>query len=179
MRAITTNDFESANIEYIQFWVMDPFNADNTNPNSTGELYFNLGNVSEDVLHDNYRSAENGLPAPSTASQNGGHGVPTVETEWGIIPAVQPLVNAFNSDPGDRASQDIGLDGRNSTDENSKFANFLGSIPAAAIGSVSLDPSADDYEYFLSDHYNTISANTLVRYKKFNGLAQERFRSVE
>jgi len=52
MRKIDNNDFESSNIEFIQFWMMDPFNEDNTTPNSTGDLYFNLGDISEDILHD-------------------------------------------------------------------------------------------------------------------------------
>ena len=39
---LTTNDFEAANIEFIQFWIMDPFNEDSEN-SSGGEFYFNLG----------------------------------------------------------------------------------------------------------------------------------------
>ena len=67
MRALTTNDFELTNIEYIQFWMLDPFNedAEDVDPNSNhtgGDMYFNLGNISEDVLPDSRRSFENGLP---------------------------------------------------------------------------------------------------------------------
>ncbi len=170
MRAISTNDFDAANIEYIQFWVMDPFNADNPGAaqNHTGELYFNLGDVSEDVLHDGYRSAENGLPAPSTASQN----IQTVTTAWGIVPAVQPLVNAFNSDPGDRPYQDVGLDGLSDGAEASFFSSYWNNLtgPQAANPDIAGDPSGDDYHYFRGSDYDNVQLGIRARYKKFNGL---------
>ncbi|MBA3706180.1 MAG: cell surface protein SprA, partial [Bacteroidetes bacterium] len=172
MRSIQTNDFESANIEYIQFWVMDPFNSDNTTPNSTGDLYFNIGNVSEDVLRDSYKSAENALPAPSTQPQNNGQNVPTDTTAWGIVPVVQPLVNAFNSDPGDRIHQDIGLDGLTNAVEQSFFANYLKDVQinagVNAYNAVVGDPSADNYHYFLGTDYDNLK--TVERYKNFNGV---------
>ena len=57
MRGLTTNDFELTNIEFIQFWVLDPFNedaegVDTLADHNGGDLYFNLGNISEDVLPD-------------------------------------------------------------------------------------------------------------------------------
>ena len=64
MRNIDQTDFESSNIEFIEFWVMDPFQYNNRNPQG-GELYFDLGNISEDVLRDGKRLYENGLPTPS------------------------------------------------------------------------------------------------------------------
>lgn len=71
MRSLTTNDFEQTNIEFIQFWVLDPFNedAENANPgaHSGGDLYFNLGNISEDILPDSRKSFENGLPPTGTS----------------------------------------------------------------------------------------------------------------
>lgn len=183
MRAISTNDFEAANIEYIQFWVMDPFNSDNTSPNATGDLYFNIGNVSEDILHDGYKSAENALPAPSTASQNSGQNLPTDTTIWGRVPLVQPLVNAFNSDPGDRISQDVGLDGLDNNQEASFFANYLSKVQAvtAAFGtgvgspydSIRKDPSGDNFEYFRrTDNWTGRDRKTLEAYKFWNGLEQ-------
>jgi cell surface protein SprA len=69
MRTLTTNDFEAANIEFIQFWVMDPFSeGSNEEPSqmrnsSGGTFYFNLGNVSEDLLRDGRKAFENGLPS--------------------------------------------------------------------------------------------------------------------
>jgi cell surface protein SprA len=179
MRSIQTNDFESANIEYIQFWVMDPFNSDNpsTNWNTAGDLYFNIGNVSEDILQDGYKSAENVLPAPSTASQNGGQNLPVITTVWGNIPTTQPLVNAFNSAEGDRASQDVGLDGLDDATEKSFFAAYLSKVSAkvtntAARDSIIGDPSADDFHYFRGSDFDAQNKKTLERYKMWNGMEQ-------
>jgi cell surface protein SprA len=41
MRELQTSDFETSNIEYIEFWLMDPFVKDSSH--SGGDLYFNLG----------------------------------------------------------------------------------------------------------------------------------------
>ncbi len=51
MRAINTTNFEQGNVEYIQFWVLDPYvGKGNISPSNSGKLYFNLGEISEDVL---------------------------------------------------------------------------------------------------------------------------------
>jgi cell surface protein SprA len=175
MRSIQTNDFEAANIEFIQFWVMDPFNSDLPIADriNTGELYFDIGNISEDVLRDGYKSAENALPAPSTAAQNNGNNVPTDTTAWGIVPSVQPLVNAFNSDEGDRSSQDVGLDGMSNSQEQSFFNTYLTQVGLTSPGglpAINDDPSADDFNYFRDTDYDNLSLNTLQRYKKWNGM---------
>ena len=45
MRKIETTDFEATNVEYIEFWMMDPF-AEQTLNNGTGtKLYFHLGDI--------------------------------------------------------------------------------------------------------------------------------------
>ena len=91
MRKVETNDFEAANIEFIEFWMMDPFNADDGDINhSGGDLYFHLGNVSEDILKDGYKSFENGLPTSSTVEN-----VDT--TAWGRVPTNYSIVNAFDN----------------------------------------------------------------------------------
>ena len=103
MRNIDQPDFETANIEFIEFWVQDPFIL---KPASTGgKLYFNLGNISEDVLRDGKRFYENGLPSPNLPA-------PTEESNWARVPR-NPIqvTNAFSNDPNDRAFQDIGFDG--------------------------------------------------------------------
>lgn len=61
MRKIDQVDFETANIEYIEFWLMDPF-IYNANTAQGGDLYFNLGDISEDILKDEKKFFENGLP---------------------------------------------------------------------------------------------------------------------
>ena len=113
MRRIETTDFESSNVEFIQFWVMDPFNAEDGNPNhGGGELYFNLGNISEDILKDSRKSFENGLPT-SPIDYSTGANINLVDTTiWGRVPKVQALVNAFDNTPSTRPFQDIGYDGR-------------------------------------------------------------------
>jgi cell surface protein SprA len=104
MRKIDNPDFEAANIEYIEMWMMDPY-ASNPNQNNNGQLYIHLGNVSEDVLRDNLRSAENGLPI-DPANQQG-----MASSKWGRA-TTNPVVNfAFSSDPDARNLQDVGLDG--------------------------------------------------------------------
>jgi cell surface protein SprA len=174
MRALQTNDFQAANVEYIQFWVMDPFNADNTNPSSTGDLYFNLGNVSEDILNDGQRSSENGLPTPITAAN-------TIPTVWGQVPAVQPLLNTFNADPTERPYQDVGFDGLANTlalggeqTEQSHYTAYLNSlqsiVSSAVYSSFSSDPSHDDFHYFRGTDYDNANLKTLERYKQFNGM---------
>lgn len=172
MRSINTNDFESANIEYIQFWVMDPYNNDNpvANWNNSGELYFDLGNISEDVVRDSYKSAENVLPAPSTQAQNNGNNLPTDTTSWGIVPSVQPLVNAFNSDEADRPFQDVGLDGLSDSQEKVFFNSYLSSLSPTQANNMKDDLSADDFHYFLGDDYDTQGLKSLDRYKKWGGV---------
>lgn len=170
MRSIQTNDFESANVEYIQFWVMDPFNSDNSSPNTTGDLYFNIGNVSEDILRDNYKSAENGLPTPVNPAT-------TVSTVWGLVPDVQPLLNTFNNDPVERPFQDVGLDGvgaGTTITEQSFFSDYLNSIqgivtPGVA-SAIANDPSNDNFHYFRGDDYDAANVKTVQRYKDFNGM---------
>ncbi|MGY6563013.1 MAG: T9SS outer membrane translocon Sov/SprA [Luteibaculaceae bacterium] len=169
MRALNTTDFEVANVEYIQFWVMDPYNedADPTNSIQAGDLYINLGSVSEDVLKDGRKSFENGLPrTPDDQSAT------TIFTPWGRIPTSQTVVNAFDNTTGSNATQDIGYDGLNSAEEAQFFAPFLQAAAAivnpGALGALSQDPSADDYAFYRGQAVQGL--NILERYKRFNGL---------
>ncbi|MDE6836739.1 MAG: cell surface protein SprA, partial [Muribaculaceae bacterium] len=62
MRKMDNSNFETSNVEYLQFWLLDPF-LDPENPNTEGgDLYFNFGEISEDILKDGMKSYENGLP---------------------------------------------------------------------------------------------------------------------
>ena len=173
MRKIETNDFEAANIEYVQMWVMDPFNSDlgsqyNNLQSTSGELIVQLGNVSEDALRDGKNSFENGLPTSPTDQTH-----PTQNTAWGRVPQVQAIVNAFDNDPNTRSEQDVGLDGLKDADEKNYFAPFLSamnSLGTAAYNSVQADPSSDFYHHFTGDDYDNNKIGTLERYKYFNGL---------
>ncbi|MBL0105055.1 MAG: cell surface protein SprA [Bacteroidetes bacterium] len=168
MRKIETTDFEANNIEFIQFWMMDPFVDDSPNDGTGGELYFNLGSVSEDVLKDNHKSFENGLPSPS-------NNYTTSSTVWGVYPNVQSIVSAFDNDPGSRALQDVGLDGLRDETEGTKFQayiiNVANTCPASpALSAAQSDPSTDNYKYFLDNQYSVDQAAPLECYKAWNGV---------
>ncbi len=169
-RRIETNDFEAANIEYIQFWMMDPYNEDvpTVDRNSTGELVINIGNISEDVLKDSRNSFENG------GSTNGDFSLIDT-TEWGRVPVVQSIVNAFDNDPDKRALQDVGLDGLGDADEASYFGQYMFKIDSmygqasGAYQQASKDPAADNYHYYRGTDFDNQSKPVLARYKMFNG----------
>ena len=164
MREILTSDFENANIQYIKFWMMDPFVED---PSHTGgDLYFNLGNISEDILRDSRKSFENGLPnSPLVKNVD--------STAWGRVPTVQAVVNAFDNDLQSRQYQDIGLDGLADGDERSFFQVYLDKLRTLlkpeAYDKKSLDPSSDDFHYFRGTDYDQEQLGILDRYKNYNG----------
>jgi cell surface protein SprA len=168
-------DFDNANIEYVEFWLMDPFisgpngrkDADGNiiTSNEGGELVLNLGSVSEDILRDNQYAFENGLPTASDDLQN------VEETIWGRVTTQQFLTDAFTGVPGARQLQDIGLDGLNDADETAFFRNsFLNRIPGTPPQTVLDDPSADNFLHHLDPRYDQQDAGVLARYKNFNGM---------
>ena len=158
-RAINSTNFEQSNVEYIQFWIMDPYYNGGSNPDlnaqnplNTGKIYFNLGEISEDILKDERKQYENGLPANSNSQAL------TSSTTWGKVPSSQSLIYAFDVDGANRAAQDVGFDGLSDEEERS----LLGMDPAFA----SLpDPAGDNYQYFLN-----ASGNIFQRYKNYNGV---------
>ena len=167
MRGLQTNDFESANVEFIEFWMMDPFVYDSTR--NGGKLLFNLGNISEDVLKDSRKSFEQGLPTSAKIKK-----VDT--TKWGRVPDVQSLVNSFSNDPEARKYQDVGLDGLHDNAEKQFFQEYLNKI-AQMFGEGSLayqkarnDPSSDNYHFFKGSDYDQNKVPILKRYKEYNGL---------
>ena len=166
MREILTSDFENANIQYIKFWVMDPFAEDPSL--SGGDLYFNLGNISEDILRDSRKSFENGLPITPEA-------VNVDTTTWGRVPTIQAVVHAFDNSPDSRLYQDVGLDGLSNSDEQSFFSTYLADVASVVSDPVMLqtiqnDPSNDDFRYFRGTDYDLAQVGILERYKKFNGM---------
>lgn len=164
MRGINANDFESLNVQYIEFWVMDPFTY---KTNSTGgDLYFNLGNISEDILKDGRKSLENGLPVDGNLSN-------VDETVWGRVSKLQPVVNSFDNNPSTRKLQDVGLDGLDDADEQKKFSSVItqikGQLTAAAGTAFANDPSSDNYQYYQGPELDKVGAGILQRYSKYNG----------
>ncbi|HEV8515719.1 MAG TPA: cell surface protein SprA, partial [Cyclobacteriaceae bacterium] len=178
--AIRTNvDFDAANVEYIEFWLMNPFipgtngkvddgSPEATNNSTGGQLTFHLGSVSEDVGHDGYHAFENGLPVDNSISKGDTSGVYS-NSKWGYISKKQYLNNAFDNSTTSRQNQDVGLDGLNSASEltDPKFKDL---IPVSAAEAVKLDPSADDFKYYLGPEFDNVKAQVLERYKNFNGM---------
>jgi len=164
MRELLTNDFESANIQYLKFWVMDPF-VENTD-HEGGDLYFNLGNISEDILRDSRKQFENGLPTSSLL-------VNVDTTVWGLVPTVQAVVQAFDNNIESRLYQDVGLDGLGYENEVSFFDSYLQAVGAVVspevLDKIFLDPANDDFHYFRGSDYDLLQLGILERYKKFNG----------
>ncbi|KGO96573.1 T9SS outer membrane translocon Sov/SprA [Flavobacterium enshiense] len=152
MRPINSTNFEQSNVEYVQFWMMDPYygqNPGDTTPvTNVGKLTINLGEISEDILNDGRKLYENGLPEVGST-------IPTHVSNWGKIPSAQSLIYAFDSDEANRALQDVGLNGLSDAEEAVKHSLFAANP----------DPSADNYQYYLN-----ASGDVLQRYKKYNGL---------
>jgi cell surface protein SprA len=164
MREIQISDFENSNVEYIEFWLMDPFVKDSLH--TGGDLYFDLGEVSEDILKDSWKMFENGLPATDS--------ITLVDTTvWGRVPMTQAIVNAFDADPDHRKRQDIGLDGLNDNEEKSFFRGpYLNHLKdgTEAYRKAETDPSNDDFKYFLDPVYDDAGAGVIERYKKYNNV---------
>ena len=172
MRRIEQSDFETSNIEFIQLWLMDPYNEDNPNPNNNkGKIYFNIGEVSEDVLPDNRKSFEQGL---KTSATDNTHQI--ISTNWGRIPVTPSIINAFDNDPSSRIYQDVGYDGLVDTAESNYFNGpFISQLQTAgltpeAISKIQQDPSADNYTHFRSQALDDKKAGIIERYKDFSGL---------
>jgi len=166
-------DFEANNFETIEFWLLDPFI---NNPNSTGgDLYFDLGDVSEDILKDGQKFFENGLPINGDLSQ-------VDSTVWGLVPLQQSTVYAFDNTQGSRKVQDVGLDGLSNDQEFTfpTYANYVqqlqNNLPPATIDAMRNDPfspmndpAGDNYHYYRGTDYDNESMPILGRYKRYNG----------
>ena len=165
MREVQTPNFETANIEYIEFWVLDPFIYNSNGTNKGGDLYFNLGSISEDILSDSRKSFENGLPTTTEVNN-----VDT--TAWGRVSTNQLLNNSFENDADSRKYQDVGFDGLNDDEEQSFFKDYLAEIrakvSAEAYNKIVADPSGDDYHYYRGSDYDDEEVSIIDRYKKYN-----------
>ncbi|MDB5195749.1 MAG: hypothetical protein JWP88_119, partial [Flaviaesturariibacter sp.] len=164
MRNIDQTDFETSNIEFIEFWAQDPFI--NKPGSNGGELYFNLGNISEDVLRDGRRQFENGLPTQSQPN------ILTDETVWGKVPRnPQQVTNAFSNETADRPFQDVGFDGLTDTAEKRKFAPYLsqiqGVVSPSVFQAIQSDPAADNFKGYRDGSFGA-NDGILQRYKNIN-----------
>lgn len=176
-RALTNEvDFDKTNIEYLEFWMMDPFiqgergrvldGQQNLNNTTGGELIFNLGDISEDIMKDGRHAFENGLPSDGDPER-------TAISEWGRTTTQQYLNNFFDNNPNSRANQDVGLDGLKSTDESTFFNdNFISkiSVNSQTLNRIRADASADDFTHYLDPNFEVADAKVLERYKNYNGM---------
>jgi cell surface protein SprA len=182
-RAITSdNDFDNANIESIEFWMLDPFipgpngiirdgskdaqnNSTGVNNTTGGKLVFNLGDISEDVIPDERYNFENGLPVgPKIVGTN------VDSTAWGYATKSQYLINAFSNEAGARQRQDVGLDGMSNEEERVFFKRYLDALPQGVRARFEEDPSGDDFTFFLGDDLDNKNAKVLERYKNYMGM---------
>lgn len=165
-------DFDNANIQYIQFWIMDPFIEDDISGNTDidgrrGKLVLNLGNISEDVIIDDQHTFENGLPVDGSKNR-------MRQTDFGYTTEQQWVTEGFDNREGARNNQDIGLDGLTSEEEQRFHQNYVNSL-SGIIGDptvfqeIQADPAGDDFRYYL-EPFSPAGMGILERYKDFNGL---------
>ena len=172
MRQLETTDFEQANIEYIEFWLLDPFiysRQDGTASDYAGDLYFNLGEMSEDILRDGKKFYESGMPVDGTGS--------FVTTQWGKIPMQATQTYAFATTSGSRELQDVGLNGLTDAEEREydAYKEWMDAVIGggivtndSVIQSWRNDPAGDNYHYFRGTDYDNEQKSILDRYKLIN-----------
>ena len=145
-RDLSSTNFERANVEFVQFWLLDTFSENSSSDIDLGDLVLNLGNISEDILKDGKKLYENGLPT-------GNSNEIINESNWGKSPGTQSLIYSFDADTNKRTLQDVGYDGMNDTEELKKYFNGERS-----------DPAGDNYQYYID-----ANGGILNRYKNYNG----------
>ncbi len=176
MRKMDNTNFEQSNIEYVQFWLMNPF-LDPDNPNyDGGDLYFNFGEMSEDILKDGMKSYENGIPYD-------GNDQYLTNTVWGRVSTQNSLTYSFDNNAGSRTVQDVGLDGLPNDmefnfDSYQKFLDDLRlKLPPSTVSTMQSDPfspfndpAGDNYHFFRGLDYDEQRLSILERYKRYNGV---------
>ncbi len=176
MRKMDNPNFEQANVDYIQFWLMNPF-LDPENDNlEGGDLYFNFGEISEDILKDGMKSYENGIPYD-------GNDQYLQNTVWGRVSTQNSLTYAFDNNTGSRVVQDVGLDGLKNDNEYTfpTYSGYLDELrtrlPAQTLDQMQADqfsplndPAGDNYHFFRGYDYDEQRLSILERYKRYNGV---------
>lgn len=176
MRKMDNTDFETGNIETIRFWLMDPFLDPENNNTEGGDLYINLGEISEDILKDGMKSFENGMPIDGDTTH-------LTTTNWGRVSRNQSLTYAFDNATGARKRQDVGLDGLQNDEEYTfhSYRDFLEQLNTKLSPDVQArmredqfspynDPAGDNYHFYRGVDYDNQQLNVLERYKHYNGV---------
>jgi len=174
MRKLETTDFETNNIEYLEFWLMDPF-VYNDGSMQGGNLYFDFGNISEDILKDGHKSYENGLPTDGSNTN-------VTKTVWGKVSTKQSTSYAFDASTDSRSHQDVGLNGLSTAEEFQfdGYKEFLdeykNKLSATALSrarsdqfSPLNDPAGDNFHHYRGSDYDNNEVSILNRYKHYNG----------
>ena len=167
MRKIDNTDFEAQNIQYIEFWMMDPFIYNTTGANRGGDFYINLGEVSEDILKDGKKFFESGMPVDGNKQY-------WTEGLWGRIPNTSSVNYAFNNEGGSRGRQDVGLNGLNDDEEQQydTYQKYLqqiqGIVRPEIYDSIFADPANDNYHYYRGTDFDQRKTSILERYKRIN-----------
>ena len=167
-RKLDTNDFEQANVEYIEFWMLDPFIYSNQQPDARlygGDFYINLGEISEDILRDGKKFYESGIPVDGSNS--------FTYSQWGKIPTQSTVTYAFATTSGSRALQDVGFNGLTDAEEQEFYRSayldqIQGKVNQAVFDSIFADPARDDYHYYRGSDWDQMQAPILYRYKFIN-----------
>nr|WP_288232558.1 cell surface protein SprA [uncultured Prevotella sp.] len=168
MRKLDTNDFEQANVEYIEFWMLDPFIYSNQQPDARlygGDFYINLGEISEDILRDGKKFYESGMSVDGSNS--------FTYSQWGKIPTQSTVTYAFATTSGSRALQDVGFNGLTDAEEQEFYRSayldqIQGKVNQAVFDSIFADPARDDYHYYRGSDWDQMQAPILYRYKFIN-----------
>lgn len=176
MRKMDNTNFEASNIEYVQFWMLDPFLDPDNNNLEGGDLYLNFGEISEDILKDGLKSYENGIPVD-------GNDQYLQSTVWGRVSSQNSLTYAFDNNTNSRLRQDVGLDGLINDDEFGfpSYREYLEALKQklspAAIERMQADPfspfndpAGDNYHFFRGHDYDREKLGVLERYKRYNGV---------
>lgn len=157
-RPLTITNLRQTNVEYIEFWMMDPY-ADGGNNSANAKLMLQLGNVSEDILRDGNMLYENGINQADNTPEF---------TQWGKQPSDYPILYSFQTENEERVLQDVGYDGLINDEEVTQegYNNFASSInPITG----EIDPAADNFVYYLDERWDASANADFVpnRYKYF------------
>ncbi len=156
-------DFTSKNIEFIEF-VFRPF--PDGDDGDEAKLIIDIGRISEDVIPDNKLNTEDGLSLTE--------GGPVANQARLSTGQQNQVINPISE--SERITEDVGLDGLASFSDNKferegglgteqeQFKEFLAALDQATStrfpqqlerekAKARLDPSGDDYHYFLDDGY--------------------------
>ena len=157
-RPLTITNLVQTNVEYIEFWMMDPY-ADGQNNAPDGKLLLHLGNVSEDLLRDGNLLYENGINQPDNEPEL---------SQWGEQPSDYPILYSFQTEGEERRLQDVGYDGLHDSAEGVQegyniFSGFTNEITGE------IDPAADNFVFYLDERWDStpVAGSIPNRYKYF------------